>query len=129
VRDAGGELDHVDAALDLAERVGLGLAVFLAHHLGQLLAPGDHQFAHLEDDGGALRRGRRAPGLGGGLGVLHRLVDLRRRGVGQLRAHLARRRVEHVAEAAAVARDVLSADEMFQGLGHGVGAPRIVFIG
>ncbi len=118
VRRAGGELEHVDAALDLALGVRQRLAVLAAQGLRQFLAPGDHQLAHLEDHRGALRHGGGAPLSGGRLRVLDSLADLVRGRIGQLADHLARRRIEDVAEAPALPRDRLAADEVAVCLGH-----------
>ena len=59
---------------------------------------------------GAVLRRRARPAVEGGVGSLHRGVDLAARGLGHLREHLARRRVQHLLDLA-LARDELAVDE------------------
>ena len=59
--DAAGEVEGLAAALDLADGVGVVLAVLLDDGLGQLVLVGEHQFTHLEHDGGALGEGDLRP--------------------------------------------------------------------
>jgi hypothetical protein len=72
VRDAARELDVLEAAGDLAQRVGQHLSVLGGEQRGDLLAVGVDQFAQAEQDLGASRQaGRNAtretpPGRGDG---------------------------------------------------------------
>ena len=59
--DAAGEVEGFAATLDLADGVGVVLAVLLDDGLGQLVLVGEHQFTHLEHDGGALGEGDLRP--------------------------------------------------------------------
>ena len=101
VRDAAGELDDLLAAGHLAERVGQHLAVLGGDDRRQLALAGVQQLAEREQDLGPLgqrgvpppREGRRRGG--------HDRLDVVLAGEGHLGRHLPRRRVGHVAEAAA----------------------------
>ena len=78
VRDAAGELDDLEAARHLTERVGEDLAVLGGDERGHVLLLGVEQLAEGEEDLGALGEGG-VPPLGEGLlGDGHRLVDVGR---------------------------------------------------
>ncbi|CAH0290989.1 hypothetical protein SRABI26_04230 [Arthrobacter sp. Bi26] len=64
LRDAAGEFDDLQAAADLALRVGEDLAVLGGDQLGELVHVGCDEFAELEQHGGALGQGDVAPGIG-----------------------------------------------------------------
>ena len=77
VRDAAGELEVLEAARDLAQRVGRDLAVLGGQQRGEVAAMGVDEVPDPEQDLGALRERGRAPGrerrLGGGDGGVHLL--------------------------------------------------------
>ncbi len=68
LRDAAGELDHLEAAADLALRVGEDLAVLGRNQLSKFLHVRGDELAELEQHGRALGQGDVAPGVGGGAG-------------------------------------------------------------
>ena len=118
MRDAAGEFDHFEAALDVAFGVGEGLAVLGGEQPRQRVEFLLHQFEELEHDARApLRIGRR-PGrlrrFGDGNGVL----DLGMLGEGDLGLHFAGVGIENVAEAPRCAIHLFAADEMAD-LAHG----------
>ncbi len=99
VRDAAGELDDLEAAGDLAERVGEHLAVLGGDDRGQLalalveqLAEAEQHLGALGQRGGAPARERRARGG-------DRRVDVVRGREGDPLGHRAGRRVEDVTPA------------------------------
>ena len=90
VRDAGGELEVLEAARDLAERIGPDLAV-LARQVGRdLLAMLLHEVPDAEHDLGPPADARRAPGRERRVRRGHRRVDLLDGGEVDLRARPAR---------------------------------------
>src|SRR5262245_36244851 len=118
MRDAGGELADLEAALNVAGRIGDGLAV-LAREEGRklFLVPVEesHEIqkdagAHLRVAGGPLRLGCGGIGHGG--------RDLVARSKGDAGLNLAGVGVVDIAEATAPAGDALAADEMPQFLDH-----------
>ena len=112
VRDAAGELHHLEAALDVALGVDEGLAVLGGQQPREVVVFGLHQLQELEHHAGAALRIGRGPGRLRGRGVGDRLFDLGLAGEGDLGLHLAGVRVEHVALPAGRALDLLAADEM-----------------
>ena len=86
MRDAAGELDDLEAAGDLAERVGDDLAVLGGEDRGELVLAGVEDLAEREQHLLALAQRRVGPAGECGLGGLHGDVDVGRRG----EAHLAR---------------------------------------
>ena len=78
-----------------------------------------HQFEELEHHAGAALRIGRGPGRLRRRGVRDRVLDLGVAGERHLRLHLAGIGIEHVAEAARSALDLLAADEMAD-LAHAV---------
>ena len=66
VRNAAGELHHLEAALDVALGVGEGLAVLGGQQPGEVVVFGLHQLEELEHDAGAALRIGRGPGRLGG---------------------------------------------------------------
>ena len=78
LRDAAGELDDVDAARDLALRVGEDLAVLGGDHRGQRVAVLVEQLEEGVQDARAADRRRVGPGREGRLRRGHRGVDLGR---------------------------------------------------
>ena len=119
VRDAAGELDHLEAALDVALGVGDGLAVLGREELGEVLDVLLDQLQELEHDPRAPLRVGRGPGRLRGLGIGDGLLDLGLGGEGDLGLDLAGIGVEHVAGAAGRALDLLAADEVAD-LTHGI---------
>ena len=80
VRDAEAELDHLDAALDVALGVRNGLAVLAGEQLGERVhLPGD-EIEELHHHAGAALRVGGGPGGLRRLGVLDRLAQLGLRG-------------------------------------------------
>ena len=74
--DPAAVLDHLEAAGDLAERVGEDLAVLCGEDPRDVLAVIVHELADLEEDRRLLRQRRRTPGGECGFGGLDREVDL-----------------------------------------------------
>jgi hypothetical protein len=99
VRHAGRELQVLEAAGDLAERVRRDLAVLRGQVRRDLAPMRLDQVPDPEHDLGPLRQRRRAPAWEGGLCGGHRGVDLLDRGEVDLARDRAGRRVEHVAAA------------------------------
>ena len=87
MRDAAGEIDDVDAAGELAARIGVGLAMLLGDGAGNLVGVTVEKLLEAEHVGGALERRRRAPTrgrlLGSGDGFIH-FFDGRKREAGGL---------------------------------------------
>jgi hypothetical protein len=121
---AGGELDHLDAALHRTRGVGQGLAMLLARQLHQLIAVLLHQFAEAGEDAPAPQRRRRAPAGKGRPRRPHRALDIGRAGQGDLAHDLAGRRVEHVAAAPAGSGLTLTIDPELNNL-HGYSFQKI----
>ena len=78
-REAAAELDDLEPARHLAERVGEDLAVLADEDLGELVAALVEELADAEEELGAPRERRRAPrrerrlrGLDGGVDLLDR---------------------------------------------------------
>ena len=119
VRDAAGELDHLDAALDVALGVGDGLAVLAGEAVGQLVVVARHQLEELHQHAGAALRVGGGPGRLRGLGVLDGGATSALEASGTLARTAPSMRLEDVAEAAGRALDVLAADEMREFCRHG----------
>ncbi len=112
MRNAAGELNHFQAALDVAVAVGHRLAVLCRQQLGKRLLFLLHEIEKTEQHAGALLR------------VLRRPIGLGSRGIGDCRfrfrlggqsdpgLNLAQCRVPHIGRAAAFARHRLATDEM-----------------
>ena len=120
LRDAAGELHHLDAAGDLARRIGQHLAVFTSDQRGQLVAVGLQQLLEPEHHPRAIERCGRRPGRERRLGGLYGQIDLARRSQRDPLALFAGGRIEHRAAASAAAGDDLAADEMVDRRAHGV---------
>ena len=76
VHEAGGELDVLEAAADLALGVGEHLAVLARDDRGEFVLALDEQLAQPEEHVGALDEPRGAPRGKGGGGRRDRLLDL-----------------------------------------------------
>ena len=101
VWDADGELDHLDTALDVAERIGHRLAVLDGQQFGEFVCVGVDQFDELHHHAGPPLRIPCAPLL---LGVDRHgngHVNVGRRGEQHLGLDLAGAGVEHVRGAGA----------------------------
>ncbi len=110
--NAAGELDHFQAALDIAVAVGHRLAVLGRQQFGQrLLFPLDEIKKPEKHAGTLLRVLRRPIGLRGG-GTGDRRLRLGLRGQGDLRLDLAQCRVPDIGGPAALARYRLATDKM-----------------
>ena len=118
VRDADGELDHLDAALDVALGVRDGLAVFEGEQFGQFVDVLVDQVDELHHHAGAALRVPGGPLLlrlgGDGDGG----VDVGRVGHRHLRLHLAGVGVHHVGGALGLSGRALAVDEMGNLCGH-----------
>jgi hypothetical protein len=125
VRDATGELDHLEAALNVALGIGDGLAVLGGEELGERIVLLLHQFQELEQHARAALRIGRGPGRLRRLGIGDGLLHLRFGREGDLGLDLAGIRVEHVAAAAGRSRHGLAADEMAD-VAHGASSTGIV---
>ena len=110
LRDAADVLDHLDAALHLAVRVGKDLAVLRGEEPGQIVAVLVDQLVDAEEELGSLREGEVAPARVRGFRRGDRLIDLLDRREVHLARLLARRRVVDGAFAARVAADALAPD-------------------
>ena len=112
MRHAAGELDHLEAALNVALGIGDGLAVLGGEHRRERIHLLGDQFEKLEHHPRAALRIGRGPGRLRGLRVRDRGLDFllaRERDPG---LHFAGIGIEHVAEPAGCACDHLAADEM-----------------
>ena len=94
MRDAAAEIDHLDAALDLADGIGVGLAVLGRDRRGDAVGVGVEQLLEAEHEAGALERRRVGPGGQRQLGRGDRGVELGRRRQRQDGRLLAGRRIE-----------------------------------
>lgn len=112
VRDAGGELDHLEAALDVALGVGDGLAVLGGQQPGQVLHVVLHELQELHQHPGALLRVERRPFLLRLDGVRDDGLGLGDVGEGNAGLHLTGVGVEDVGEPVGGAGDVLAPDEV-----------------
>ena len=112
MRNAAGEFDHLEPALDVAARVGQGFAVLRGQQLGEAVVFLLHQLEKLEHHASAPLR------IGGRPGRLRRFCD--RNGVFDLGMlgernfglYLAGIGIENVAEPPGGPFDGLAADEM-----------------
>ena len=112
MRDAAGELDHLQAALDVALGVGDDLAVLAGKDLGQFVDPAFDQSLEFEHHPrAALRIGRRPADLGPG-GGLNGGVEFVGGGEGDARLNLPGIGIEDVAEATGGPVDGRSVHEM-----------------
>ena len=112
MRNAAGELHHLEPALDVAARVGQGLAVFGGQKLGEAVVFLLDQLEKLEHHAGApLRIGRR-PGRLRGLRIGDGVLDLGMLGERHFGLHLAGVGIEDVAESSGGPFYRLAADEM-----------------
>src|SRR5579885_3034561 len=116
--NAAGELDHLDAALNVAARVGNDLAVLGGQQPCATVEIPLDQLEKLEHHARAPLRVGRGPGRLRGFGIGDRALDLRAVGERDLGLHLSGIGVEDVAEAPRRALDLLAADEMTD-LAHG----------
>ena len=112
MRDAAGEFDHLEAALDVALGVDEGLAVLGGQQPRQVVVFGLHQLQELEHHPGAPLRVGRGPGRLRRGGVGDGAFDLGFAGESDLGLDLAGVRVEHVAGPAGAAFDLFAADEV-----------------
>ena len=112
VRNAAGELHHLEPALDVALGVDKGLAVLGGEQPREIVVFRLHQLQELEHHAGAALRVGCGPGRLGGGGVGDGLLDLGLAGERDLGLHLAGVRIEHVAGPPGRALDGLAADEM-----------------
>ena len=112
MRHAERELQHLDAALDVALGVGDRLAVLAGQDVGEFVVVFGDQFVEFHQDAGAALRIGRAPGGLRGLGVLDRRADFRLGGERDMGAHRAVHRLKDFGGAARFAGDMLAADEM-----------------
>jgi hypothetical protein len=112
VRDAAGELDDFEAALDVASGIGNRLAVLAGQELGEAVEFPLDQFDQPAEDAGAALRVRGRPGRLCGLGNRNCVPGLGATGEGDPRLGFPGVRIEYVAEAAGSAFHPLAADEM-----------------
>ena len=76
LRDAAGEFDHFEPALDVALGVGDDLAVLARQQLGELVHVRFDQLLELEHDPGAALRVGRGPGRLRGAGGVDRALEV-----------------------------------------------------
>ena len=112
MRNADGELDHLQPALNVAEAVRNRLSMLGRKQLGQRLHFLGDDFEELHHHAGAALRVLRGPGGLGGLGVGDDLRDLGRAGEGNARLNLARMRSVNVREPALTCPLFLAPREM-----------------
>ena len=112
MRNAERELDHFDAALDVAPGVADGLAVLAGENVGELVVMLGDQFDELHQHPGAALRVDRGPGGLRRLGVLDRGPNLGLGGERDMGAHRAVHRLKDVGRAARRAGDLLAADKV-----------------
>ena len=112
VRDAAGEFDHFQPALDVALGVGHGLAVLAREQFGELvvIALGELEEFH-HDARPALRVGG-GPFALGGARILDRGADFGFRRQRHLGLDVAGHRLKHVGRPPRGALDLLATDEM-----------------
>ncbi|MNJ25379.1 hypothetical protein D3C77_198230 [compost metagenome] len=127
VRDAAGELDHFQTALDVALGVGDDLAVFAGQQFGQFVHVRLDQALELEHDAGAALRVGRGPALEGGLGGLDCAVQFRRRRQLDAGLNLAGVGVEDVAEAVRRPLESRTVDEVAN-VAHWTSLPMIMVL-
>ena len=112
IRNAAGELHHFEPALNVAARIGQGLAVLGGEQLGEAVVFLLHQLEKLEHHARTPLRVGRRPGRLRGLRIGDGVLDLGMLGQRHLGLHLAGIGVEDVAEASGGPFDGLPADEM-----------------
>ena len=112
MRNAAGELDHFEAALDIAFGVGEGLAVLGGEKPRQLVEFLLHEIEELEQHARAPLRIGGGPGRLGGFGNRDRVLDFRVLSERDLGLHLAGIRIEDVAEASRCSLHLFAADEV-----------------
>ena len=118
VRDAAGELDHFQPSLDRPLGVGKHLAVLGSDEERELVQVALDQLLEAEHHPRPRKRRSFRPAGEGFLRHSDRALDFGLGGEGDLGGERAGRRIEYVAEAAAVfAADLLAADEMSQFMG------------
>ncbi len=111
LRDAAGELDHLEPALDVALGVGDDLAVLGRQDLRELIHVALDQFLELEHDAGAALRVGRGPFRLGGAGGVHRALEVGGAAEADAGLDLALVGVEHVARTLS-GRIAFAGDEM-----------------
>ena len=114
--DAGGDLDALDAAPNLAGCVLDRLAVVAGDEERELVQSPLQPVLELEACAGALDRRRRAPARERVAGGPYRLVDVRRAGERHRSEKLAVRRVRHVERLDALGLDPAASDVVLEGL-------------
>ncbi len=120
VRDATGELHHLDAARDFALGIGEHLAVLARDGGGQGIVVLVEQLLELEQDARTLERRGLGPGRRGGVRGGHGRIHLGLAAQQHLRGHGAGGGVEHIGAARGRAGITLSADVVAEhGSGHG----------
>ena len=97
MRDAAGEFDHFEPALDVALRVGDDLAVLARQDVRELVHVGFDQRLVIEHDARAALRVGRGPGRLGGARGVHRALEVGGRAEADMGLDLALVGVEHVA--------------------------------
>ena len=112
MRDAAGELDDLEAALDIALGVGNGLAVLARQHVGELVVVALREFEELHHHARATLRIGVGPLDLGVPGVLDGGANLGLGGQRDLGLDVAGHRLENVGGAARGALDLLATDEM-----------------
>ena len=112
MRNAAGEFDHFEAALDVALGVGNGLAVLARQQIGELVVIALRQFEELHHHARAALRIGGAPLHLGGLGILDGGTNLGLGGQRHLGLDVAGHRLENVGRPARCALDLFAADEM-----------------
>jgi hypothetical protein len=112
MRDAERELDHLDAALNVAFGVGDRLAVLARQNVGELVVVFGDKLEELHQDSGAALRVDRGPAKLRRFRVLDRGANLSFGSERDMSAHCAVHRLEDVRGSSRLAGDMLAADEM-----------------
>ena len=112
MRNAAGEFDHLDAALNVAPRIGNGFSMLRRQKLGEGLEFLLGELEKLEHHPRAALRVRGRPGRLGSLRIGDRVLDLRMLRQGDLCLNLPGIGIKNVAKASGAPFYRLATDEM-----------------
>jgi hypothetical protein len=112
VRNAAGEFDHLEAALNVVLGIGNCLAVLARQPVRELVVIALREFEELHHDAGAALRIGRASFWLRRQGVLDRRAQFALRGQRDLRLNVDRHRFKHVGKSARLSYDFLAADKV-----------------
>src|SRR3982075_967019 len=112
MRNAAGEFDDLEAALNVALGIGNGLAMLARQEIGELVVIAVRELEEFHHDAGAALRIGRAPVRLRGSGVFDRGAKLGLRSQRDLGLDLTGHRLEYVRETPRGALDLTSPDKM-----------------